>query len=80
MFLALVLGELTLIVLLLSSDVVLDWLLARAGEPLLVGFDFSFSAPLTVKGILFIFFTRWLLSKQNRRRPKNGRRRRLFLG
>lgn len=29
---------------------VLDWLLARADEPMLVGFDFSFSAPFVTRG------------------------------
>ncbi|WEK45065.1 MAG: hypothetical protein P0Y64_14900 [Candidatus Sphingomonas colombiensis] len=33
-----------------SRTEVLDWLLARADEPLLVGFDFSFSAPFVARG------------------------------
>ena len=33
-----------------SRHGVLDWLLARAGEPMLVGFDFSFSAPFLDRG------------------------------
>ncbi|MCW6529639.1 MULTISPECIES: hypothetical protein [Sphingomonas] len=33
-----------------SRSAVLDWLLARADAPLLVGFDFSFSAPFVARG------------------------------
>ena len=33
-----------------SRQAVLDWLLARAGEPMLVGFDFSFAAPFIDRG------------------------------
>ena len=33
-----------------SRQGVLDWLLARADEPMLVGFDFSFSAPFLDRG------------------------------
>ncbi|RHW17089.1 hypothetical protein D1610_12655 [Sphingomonas gilva] len=33
-----------------SRTAVLDWLLARRDEPLLVGFDFSFSAPYVARG------------------------------
>lgn len=33
-----------------SRREVLDWLLARAAEPLLIGFDFSFSAPFVARG------------------------------
>lgn len=33
-----------------SRQGVADWLVARAGEPLLVGFDFSFSAPFVTRG------------------------------
>lgn len=33
-----------------SRRAVLDWLLERADEPLLIGFDFSFSAPFVTRG------------------------------
>lgn len=33
-----------------SRTGVLEWLLARAAEPMLVGFDFSFSAPFVARG------------------------------
>lgn len=33
-----------------SRTAVLDWLLARRDEPMLVGFDFSFSAPFMARG------------------------------
>jgi hypothetical protein len=33
-----------------SREAVLEWLLARRHEPLLVGFDFSFSAPFVARG------------------------------
>ncbi len=33
-----------------SRQAVLDWLLDQRGEPLLVGFDFSFSAPFVARG------------------------------
>lgn len=34
-----------------SREAVLDWLLARHGETMLVGFDFSFSAPFVDRGV-----------------------------
>ncbi len=33
-----------------SRNAVLEWLLGRADEPLLIGFDFSFSAPFVTRG------------------------------
>ncbi|WP_267381071.1 MULTISPECIES: hypothetical protein [unclassified Sphingomonas] len=33
-----------------SRTAILDWLVAHAGEPMLVGFDFSFSAPFVERG------------------------------
>lgn len=33
-----------------SREAVAEWLLARADEPLLIGFDFSFSAPFVTRG------------------------------
>lgn len=33
-----------------SREAVAEWLLARADEPLLIGFDFSFSAPFVARG------------------------------
>jgi hypothetical protein len=33
-----------------SRGEILDWLLDRAAEPLLIGFDFSFAPPLVERG------------------------------